>query len=388
MTEGYDFGALYGMADHSVASPLEPGNYDAIVDEAEWGRTKDGTKGAWTIKFRTTTGDRAGYPLTMTLSINPTKSDGSPNPQGMGILYRQLYAMGIPMPPPIGQPGEQGFWQLGWTPDYVAQVIKGRPVLIKVITDNYDDTARSKVRDIKPARPGAPTQVQQPAQQAQQFYGQQPAGYGQPQGGGMYQGGYQPDQAQQMANAAYQSVGMQPPPPQQQYPPQGQVAPGPWQGQQQPQQGPPPQQYQQQGPPQQQVPGVPPWAQPGGGQPGQGGQAEFTQAGQSQQPWMQGQGQPPAQQGYAPQGQPAPGMQGPAQGYQQGPPQPQFQQPGYPPQNGYGGQPGYGAQPNGAQQGMQPGAPGTAPASPSSQQPQQGQPHPQQGAPELPPWAQ
>jgi hypothetical protein len=343
MSQGYDFGALYGMADTSSIKPLEPGNYDAIVEDAEFGRTKDGTKGAWTIKFRTTTGERAGFPLTMTMSINPTKGDGSPNPQGLGIMFRQLAAMGVPVPP------DQPFWAMGWTEANVADYIKGRPVLIRVADDDYDGTVRSKVRDIRPARPGAPLQVQQAPQQPQ---------------GAMPPGQYQ--QGGQLPQQGFQGGGGAVYPPQQ--PPygggggaygqpqaaQGPTAPGPWQSAQPPAGG------------QQQVPGAPPWAQPP--VPGQGGMGEFTSQGQSYQGY-QGQ-QPPAQQP-GPQYQGGPGFpqgpqllpEAPYQGGYQG--QPGQQPPFQPPQNGYG-------QPQQA---------------PQQQAPQQ-QPQQPQGAPELPPWAQ
>jgi hypothetical protein len=347
MSQGYDFGGLYGMADMSSVSPLEPGNYDAIVEDAEFGRTKDGTKGAWTIKFRTTTGERAGFPLTMTMSINPTKGDGSPNPQGLGIMFRQLGAMGVPVPP------DQPFWALGWTEANIAEFIKGKPVLIKVITDDYDGP-RSKVRDIRPPRPGAPLQVQQAPQQQPQGvmppgqggYGQGQPNYAQQAYGQPPQQGYtqQPQQAPAWGQQQPQQGGYAG----QQQPQQGPTAPGPWQNAQQPAAGP------------QQVPGAPAWAQPP--VPGQGGMGEFTAQGQSFQGYPGQQAPNQAQPPQMPNG----------QGYGQ----PPFQQPGQeqqPPQQGWQQQP----------NGQPPQAQFQQPQQPPNQQPQQ-----PQGAPELPPWAQ
>jgi hypothetical protein len=328
--QGYDFGALYGMADHSVITPLEPGSYDAVVESAEFGRTKDGTKGAWTIKFRTTTGERAGFPLTMTMSINPTKTDGTPNDKGLGIMFRQLGAMGVPVPP------DQPFWTMGWTEENVAQAIVGKPVLLRVINDAYDGTPRSKVGDIKVARPGAPTTVQQVQQAPVQQPAAMPPGYG----GGYGQGQVtmQPYPPQQPYNGAYA----------QQQAPQGPTAPGPWQNAQQPAY--PPQQ------PPQQVPGAPAWAQPP--QPGQGGMGEFTSQGQSYQGYP---GQQPPQQGQNPY------QQVNTQQWQQAQSQPPQQDQAPPAQF----QPPNGQPPQQAQ--------------PPQQQPQQ--PQQPQGAPELPPWA-
>jgi len=326
MAQGYNFGELYGMADHSTIQPLEPGSYDAVVEEAEFGRTKDGTKGAWTIKFRVTTGERANYPLTMTMSINPVKTDGTPNDKGLGIMFRQLGAMGIPVPP------NQPFWALGWTEHNVAQAMVGKPVLLKVISDSeYDGSPRAKVRDIKEARPGAPTQVQQ--QQAPQ----QPAALpGQWQGGG---GGY----GGQPGATGGPGYGQAPVQPGYVHQP-GYGAPGGYAG----------------GQPQT-APGAWQNAQPPAGQPQQG--------------WEPPQG---GQGGYAPQGQPQ-------QGYGQPPQQPQQQwgqQPQMPP--GYG-QPQAPQQPQGYQNAVPPTqfqAPNGQPQQP--QQPPNQQP---QGAPELPPWA-
>lgn len=361
MPQGYDFGTLYGMADHSAAKPLEPGLYDAVVESAEWGRTKDGTKGAWTIKFRVTTGERANSPLTMTMSVNPVKTDGTPNDKGMGIMFRQLHAMGIPVGPPVGHPGETPFWAMGWTEPNVAQSLVGKVVLLRVSSDDsYDGSPRAKVADIREPRPGAPAQVQQVQQQQPAAM---PPGYGQ---GNAYaqqamQNGFSP--AQQPNYGQPTQPGYLPTQPGGYAPqqPQGPTAPGAWQNAQ-PQTTPP-----------QQVPGAPAWAQPG--VPGQGGLGEFTPQGQSYQPGYQ---QP--QQGQAPQ-------------------QPQWQDPFAPPQSpNPQQQPGMYQQQQQPQQGYQP-QPGQAPpfqppqngqAPQGYQQPQQQQPPNQQpqGVPELPPWAQ
>ena len=297
---GYDFGAMYGQADMSTGLRMEEDSYPAVVEDAEWGRTKDGTKGSWTIVFRTTAPGlkkgqhQAGAKLTMTLSVNPIKTNGDPNPQGLGIMYRQLGAMGVPIPP------AQPFWELGWSPEQVAQAIKGAPVTLVVKDDEYDGVTRSKVKDIRPATPGAPTTVPQGGQQA-------PQPYMQPQ---------QPAQAPQQAPQGSPYV---------------QQAPQPWQqpqGAPQAQQGPPPgyQQAPQQAPPQQGPPQYnqqqPPYAQQP--YPGQGGTGQFTGQGQAIQPGTHPGHDQMAQQQY--QQQPPNGM--PQQGQPQGP---QDQAPQLPP---------------------------------------------------------
>jgi hypothetical protein len=339
MSAEYDFNALYGRADLSGFTVLPKGNYDAVVTKSEWGRTKDGTKGMWTVETVITTGEHAGTKRTGNITVSLTKNDGSSNEKGLGMMFRQLSSLGVPVPP-----DQQPFWQLGWTEQQVAQSMVGKPVMLRITVREAegDYPERDQIRDFLPPRPGAPLQVQQkpgygaamgyeqnfaaPPQQPQfqpyqqqgqdPYAQQQPAAYGQ-----QPQNGY-PQQPPQGGPAGY--GGQQG---------TGQTAPGPWQNAQQPAAG------------QQQVPGAPSWAQPP--QPGQGGTGEFTPQGQSQQPsFMPPGGQQPPQQN---QWQPP----------QYQPPQAQFQSPlGQPPQ-----------QPNGYQQ--QP-------------QPQQQQ----QGAPELPPWAQ
>jgi hypothetical protein len=320
---GYDFGAMYGQADMSVRLIPED-NYDAIVESAEWGRTKDGTKGAWTIVFRVSSGPHVRTKLTMTLSVNPTDKDGKPNPQGLGIMYRQLGAMGIPIPP------AQPFWELGWSPEQVAQAMTGRPVLIRVIQNEWNGMANNKVRDIRPPRAGAPVQLPADAGQSQQapppynqpqgppaqaqpqqqpYAGQQaPQPWQQPQGTGPGQ----PPTGQQPQSGQSPQYGAGPAQPWQQGPPQGQQAP--------PQQGPPA--YN---------PQVPPYAQqPYQGQPGT---QQFTQQGQAVQPGVhpghdqmaqqQYQQGPPAQNGAPQQGQP----QGPPPGHGEAPQLPPWAQP-------------------------------------------------------------
>jgi hypothetical protein len=273
---GYDFGAMYGEADMS-RSLMEEDRYPAVVEESTWDLTKDGSKGAWTIVFRTTgpglkKGQGSpGQKLTMTMAVNRTKQDGTPNPQGLGIMYRQLGALGIPIPPAMP------FWQLGWTPQQVAQAMTGKPCIIAVKQNEYEGSINNKVRDIQPPAPGQPTEVPQTGQAPQGAasppHGGYQAGPGPQQGGYAQQGppaqgGYAPQGGQQAPQPWNQPQGQQGPPQGQGWQQQNTYNPAAQQGQQQ--QGPP--QGQQQGPPpnggqyqqgqQGQAPAPPPWAQP------------------------------------------------------------------------------------------------------------------------------
>jgi hypothetical protein len=367
MSSGYDFGQLYGQADNSNVLYPENTPLDAIVSKSEWGRTRDGTKGQWAVEFRTSTGENAGrMPIQFPMSVS------ADNPRSLGIMFRHMAALGIPVPDPQDPNkvvnGQVPFWMMGWTPEQIAQAMLGRPVTLFIKHDEYEGVTRNKVRDVRPPRPGAPTDWPRPQMQQPQAPGYgPPPGYGQPQPYG-----------QQMAPQPWQ----QPQAPAAQPPPQQPAQAPPWA--QHPQGYPvqPGQQYQAQaqyppqqfqggpgvaGPPAQAgypgqpagapvgqppIPGAPEWAQPA--VPGAGGGAEFTPQGQSYQPGTT----PPPQPPWAAQ-QPQQAPQQPQQGYpQQGqpsqpvPPQPPWaQQAQQPPQNGYPGQP----QPQGPQPGQQPG---------------------------------
>ena len=336
----YDFGTLFGQADHSGSHLYPEEWFDAVIEDASWGRSKDGTKGQWTIKFRTTSGVAAGVsPITMTLSVSPTKNDGTPNPQGLGIMYRQLGAMGIPVTPRAAG-GQGGFWELGWSAEQVAQALKGKPCRIKIKHDEFDGITRNKIANIDKARPGAPTDWPRGGVAAPQPQGALPPGQPAPadQYGNPYPPAGAPQQPQQWEAPGYMTHAYQPQP--QAGPPAPPSAPA-----------------QPAGP--QPIPGAPNWAQPP--TPGQGGLGEFTPQGQSQQPsFMQPQEYP---------------MQPQAQ--------PQFQAPGQPPMP-----------PQGYPQAAPPQQAGPPPGTPfnGAQQPQQ-PPMPQEGQPplqnpQLPPWAQ
>jgi hypothetical protein len=267
----YDYDSLYQGADHS-GGYINPKDYEAVIDNSEYGRTKDGTKGQWSVKFKITeAGPYQGHTISNNFSISPQKNDGTDNSQGLGILFRHLRAMGVPTPP------EQPFWAVWPKPQYnteaeAAKVMVGRAVIITVADDTYNGSTRSRVRDVRPAGPG-----QQAPQQAAA-----PQGYAQP-------GGYQ----QQQAPAAWNAQQGQP------------AAQGPA-----PVSGPPAGQYQQ-GPPEA---AAPPWGQQQGqpavpqanpGVPPPAGQPQYQ--GQQQLPTTPGappyQGAPPQGQGYEQNGQ-------------------------------------------------------------------------------------
>lgn len=302
----YDFGQLYNQADHSAVAVYDNGWYDAVVESAEWGRSKDGTKGQWTIKFRIQPGV-----ITTTITITADK------PKALGIMFRHLNALGVPSPTP-DHPEVQPFWVQGIGPEQIAQMLPGRGAYIQVIQETWeiaqggDGATRSKVRDIRPPRqqPGQPQQgPPQPGQQQLPYGGSGPAGAVQGPGGGTTPAGPggQPQQpAWANASALPPTVDMSQQGPTQQ----------PWAAQPPPQQQPP-----QQAPAN---PAVPPWAQPA--QPGQGGTAQFTPQGQAIQPGTAEAGgiaQQAAQQGWQP-GQNGAQPQQPAA--QQGPPLPPWAQ--------------------------------------------------------------
>lgn len=257
------------------------GWWPATVAEASYGLTRNGDKYAWTVKFTLASGPDAGSPITTTMAISEYKKDGSPNPAGIGILFRQLGSMGIPVGDKFGgQPGSQPYWRMGWTGDHVAQALVGHPADIQIKTD--PEYGNSKVNAIRaPRQPGqAPGGAQQAPQPAPQQPPMAPAmggyqggpvaqGYAQPGPQGV-QGGQpvmpQPYQAQAGPPAAQPGTAEFTPgqtwnPAQQAGPPQA----APQQAQQGPPQQPP---WNGAGPPQQPAAGQAPGQQPGmGGAP-------------------------------------------------------------------------------------------------------------------------
>lgn len=302
-SESYNFAQLYGQADLSAGSLLEKGKYVAKPETAEFGRSKDGTKGQWTVQFRTQTGVNKnpqgpgnGAKLTVTLSISPRKNDGTDNSAGLGIMFKQLWALGIPVGPPL-DPSQRPFWELGMNEQQVAQEIVRQARLVELTVTQNEWPEGSGQFNNKISRID-PLEGQPPAQPVQ---GQQHMGFPQQPG---FQAPQPPQQApQQFGGPAYGEAPGQPQQPPQGYPPQpfqgGPGAPG------QPVQGAGP--YPPAGPgqpPQGYNPAVPGYAQPA--QPGAPGLGQFTQEGQAVQP-----GTNPAQNGYpqqpAPQGQPPQG---------------------------------------------------------------------------------
>jgi len=262
--DGFDFGQSYQTADTSAG--LMPDSWqDAIVTEREYGRTKAGDKWCWTVQFQITTGQYTGRKLTTTLAVSPRKQDGTQNDQGMGILYRHLGALGVPVGEKFGgQPGEQPWFTQaqGSTPaeralaagQMACQYMANRPCYIHVTQNTWSGGTNNKIADIKPARAGAPAQAPaQPGPGAAPPPQQQPAF-----------GGYQP----------------------------GPPAPGYPQQPPQPVQGPPPGYPPQQAAPPPQAPPAPGPAAPM--QPGQPGVGQFTGPGQAQQGPPNGQPQQPS----------------------------------------------------------------------------------------------
>lgn len=298
----YNMADLFNRADHSRGVLLDVGWYNVTIESGEWGRDRSGSKGQWTIVGRTTSGNNK---LTTTITISPDSE------KAMGIMFRHLAAFGIPTPPPYGAPGTQGWWELGWTPQQVAQAMVGKNLDWYLVKNEYPEGSgqfNNKVRDMRPAQGGA---QQAPAGPPQPPGMQQPPGMppGQPP---------IPQPPQQAPPPGYGAAPQQPFPGQgatsatQPVPPGmvpmmgpggGSFTPGPATG----------------GPGYD--PNLPPYAQPA--QPGQPGMGQFTPDGQAQQPGTIGQQMAaPAQPPYA-----APGVPQP-------PAQQQFQYPGQPPAPG------------------------------------------------------
>jgi hypothetical protein len=86
----------------------------ATVAEAEW--REDG----WHLEM--VTSPLIDGPLPVMLLLEPK------TPQSFGYLFRVLHLLGVPVPPPYG---EQGFWELDWSEERVAERMIGRPVMVR-----------------------------------------------------------------------------------------------------------------------------------------------------------------------------------------------------------------------------------------------------------------
>jgi hypothetical protein len=286
MPEQFDWAQLYSQADHS-GGLIDEDWYPTIVTESAFAPTQGGGKWSWTVKVMLSEGKYVGRELTTNVTISPRKNTGEPNPKGLGMTFRQLRSLGIPVGPPVGPATEQPFWAQFPVPpnaspqqhyesiraagQYAASQMVGRPVRVKVYHDDYEGRTRSKIRDFADAKPGDPRQLpQQQQQQAPAMGGYQPGpvapGYAQP-GAQPVQQPFTPPYQGPVAPAPYGQAG-----PQQWQNAAGQPAQAP------PQQGPPadpsqpglgqfqpppngaPQQPQQL-PPGQGAPPQPPWAQ-------------------------------------------------------------------------------------------------------------------------------
>jgi hypothetical protein len=272
-----NWGQMYEQGEvRSGGMPLEPaGRFPMVVTESEYGaHFSDGTKWGWKLKAQFTDGPHAGKTVSHNMAISEYKNDQTPNTVGMGILFRELAILGVPVGEKYGDPpGTVPFFAQQGGGHAAAQTMVGKPFS----AEQYNDDYGAKIKNLRPVRPGhggVPAQAQQqpaydkpgPAYGPYNQPGGGPQGYPQPGGGGV--------SGQQMGPAG--AVG--PTPPQ------------PWQAAQQAQ--------------------AAPQGHPGGG-------GEFApQGAPGQSPWGQNgapaQGQAPAgppPQG-PPQGQPQPGMGG------------------------------------------------------------------------------
>jgi hypothetical protein len=322
-----NYGELYGKADFS-GGLIPKGDYPAVVEEAEAGRTKDGSKKQWVIAFRITAGTYAARRLTTNITVSPKTKDGRDNGFGIGQMFRQLAALGVPVPDPddpsrqqvlngrvpfwIDERTGQPFPDDGTAERLAAQIMTGRPAKIRVTENEWDGGTNNKVTDILPPDPGSPTDWPRREQQAPQpgygqyvpqqgygqpAYGQPPPAYGPP-----YYGPPPQQPAYGPPGGLSQPSYGQPQQPgwdgQPLMPPAGQSPQEHWNmpvGSAQPQPGyqTVTQQAAQQPPPgQPPVPGSPGWAQPPPPDPGQPGLGQFTPEGQGQQAALPDQGPP------------------------------------------------------------------------------------------------
>lgn len=269
-----DWGRAYETGEARTGGMmLEPeGKFPAVVTESEYGpHFAEGTKWGWIIKVQFTDGPHAGKSLTHRMAISEYKNDGTPNTAGIGILFKELATLGVPVGEKYGDPaGTVPFFAAQGGGHAAAQIMVGKPFLAEVKNDDYG--AKIRIRALRPGQGGH--QAPQTGAAPGQGYSPMPQqGPGAPPQQGQQQFAY-PQQPQQGPTPPqpWQNAQQAQPQPQggtAEFTQQGTSNPAqpPWQQQngaaapQQAPAGPPPQ-----GPPQQQAqpgqaPGAPPWAQ-------------------------------------------------------------------------------------------------------------------------------
>jgi len=270
-----EWDAYYNMGDPTGVNYQE-GTYPGHAIESVWGPSNDGTKMGWTITFVFDGGPHAGSKITTPRVISPYKNDQTENKAGMGILFGELHAMGIPVGEKFsGVPQQVPYWHQGITQEQVAQMMLNKPVMLRIKNDDYGSKVKrilaaqgAQAAQAGPAAGGyapAPGPGPQPGPQAvggpQQGYGPGPGPQQAPPQGGPPQGGYAPQPGTyNQASPGPGGIGQFAPPPGA----QGQQGPPPQGYPQGPANGMPPQQAPAQGPPQQApgmggAPGQPPW---------------------------------------------------------------------------------------------------------------------------------
>lgn len=182
-----NWGQMYEQGEvRAGGMPLEPtGKFPMVIAESEYGpHFKDGTKWGWKLKAQFTEGPHAGKVLSHNMAISEYKDDGTPNTVGMGILFRELAILGVPVGDKYGDPpGTVPFFAQQGGGYAAAQIMVGKPFTAELYNDDYG----AKIKNLRPVRPGhgAPAQPQQGQQAQQQFsYPAQGAPQGYPQSGG------------------------------------------------------------------------------------------------------------------------------------------------------------------------------------------------------------
>jgi hypothetical protein len=87
------------------------------VTGAEW--VKDDGVSEW--RLTAVTSPVIDGPLSLTVALQPY------TPESMGIAFRMLYLLGVPLPPPYGT---ESFWSMGWSEDRAAEHMTGAKVMV------------------------------------------------------------------------------------------------------------------------------------------------------------------------------------------------------------------------------------------------------------------
>lgn len=116
--------------------PLDPGEYDLIIEKAEH-RTSQGGKDGYNITTRVETGPHANAKVFNTFWISPE------SPQAMSIFFRQMGVLGL----------DKDFWNANPSDEQICSALTGKRFIGTVKKSTYQGKERNEIGGVATPRP-------------------------------------------------------------------------------------------------------------------------------------------------------------------------------------------------------------------------------------------